>query len=145
MSTPTYLATMAPTATSLTDPTIATVPTAVSPSAPRPEADYPLALNNTWVYESTRYEGFNPQQIMTATQTITETVVEVKSGPSYFAARIDRETSTDVPVIVPQDMESLLRPAESSEYWLVVQDNRIYRQEGEPDLSNLADSVSRFT
>jgi hypothetical protein len=142
VSTPTALPTVAPTAANPASPTEATIPTAESTSVPSPETDYPLTLNNTWVYESTRYEGFNPQQIMTATQIITETVVEVKSDPSYFAARIDRETSDEVPVFVPQDMESLLRPAESSEYWLVVQDNRIYHQEGEPDLSKLADTDS---
>lgn len=136
--TPALPPTAAPTSTEPAIPTEPAAPIAASTSLPSPEAEYPLSMNNTWVYESTRYEGFNAQQIMTATETITETVVEVKNDPSYFAAKIDRETGADIAVSVPQGMESMLRPADSAEYWLVFKDNRLYRQEGSPDLSNLA-------
>jgi hypothetical protein len=142
VSTPTSVSTIAPPAAIVASPTGAASSTIVSTAAPGLETDYPLALNDTWVYESTRYEGFNPQEIITATQIITETVVEVKSEASYFAAKIDRETSADTPVFVPRGLESLLRPPESSAYWLVVQGNRIYRQEGGPDLSNFGGTDS---
>ncbi len=108
----------------------------------RPLADYPLALGDTWVYESTRYEGFNPHDIMTATQIITETVVGIKNDPSFLATKIRQETSADLPISVPKDWEDMLRLASTVEYWLVVQDNRIYRQERNPDPTNLRDPDS---
>jgi hypothetical protein len=127
-------------------PETARMPALVPPqtTAPtlQPAADYPLALNNTWVYESTRYDGFNPRDIMTATQIVTETVIEIKNDPSFVAAKIRQETSADRPVSVPKGWEDMLRPASTVEYWLVVQDNRIYRQERDPDPTNLQDPDS---
>ncbi|MCL5952419.1 MAG: hypothetical protein M1132_11995 [Chloroflexi bacterium] len=118
-------------------------PTRKPPSALDPNFGYPLALGNTWVYASTRYDGFNPSDIMTATQTITETVVEIKNDPSFIAAKIRQETSADVPVSVPKGMEDMLRPASTVEYWLVAQGGRIYRQQKpNPDLMNLQDPDS---
>lgn len=105
-----------------------------------PSSGYPLTLHDTWVYQSTRYEGFNAGAVMTATSTLTETVVEVKTAPEYYAAKIRREISAETPVASPSDLQNqLARPAETSEYWLLVAGNRIYRQEGEPDLTKLND------
>ena len=113
------------------------------PTLPSPEIDFPLALNNTWVFQATRYEGVPITEILTTTLVITETVVEVKSTSSYFVAKIHRDESAEMPVgDVPPSRQGIpLRPATSSEYWLVVSGNRIYRQERNLDLSNLSSTA----
>ncbi len=78
---------------------------------------------------------------MTATLIITETVVDVKSISSYFVAEIHQDQSAEMPVVVPKGMEGILRPATSSEYWLVVNKNRLYRQENKLDLSKLNEAL----
>lgn len=112
------------------------------PTLPTPVNDLPLAVGNTWVFQVTRYEGFNPSEIMTATLVVTETVVEVRSTASYFAAKIHRDESAETPVVVPPSMrDTPPRPAQSSDYWLLVGENRIYRQEKNLDPSNLYDTA----
>ncbi len=114
------------------------IPPAATPTPATPVLDlnagYPLALNNTWVYRSTRYEGFN-SAIMTTTSTITETVVDVKTDPAYVAAKIRQDTSAEIPIAGPSDLQNL-RPASTSQYWLVRADRRLYRQDANLDLSN---------
>lgn len=80
-----------------------------------------FALGNSWVYQAAYYEGNNASDIITTTSIITERVVEIQTGPDYFAARIQQEYSPEI----------------SSEYWHVVMGNRIYRQEGHLDLSTV--------
>ena len=112
------------------------------PTLPSPVNDLPLAVGNTWVFQVTRYEGFNPREIMTATLVITETVVEVKSTESYFVAKIHRDESAETPVVVPPSMRDIPpRPATSSDHWFVVGENRIYLQEKNLDVSNLYDTA----
>jgi len=112
------------------------------PPLPGSETGFPLALDNTWVFQATRYEGFNPSEIMTTTLVITETVVEVKSTSSYLVAKIHRDESAETPVVVPPSMQDIPpRPATSSDYWFVVSGNRIYRQERNLDLSSLYDTA----
>ncbi len=116
------------------------IPPAATPTPATPALDlddgYPLALNNTWVYKSNRYEGFDPSEIMTATSTITETVVDVKTDPAYVAAKIRQDTSAEIPIAGPSNLQNL-RPASTTEYWLVHADHRLYRQDADLDLSNL--------
>jgi hypothetical protein len=113
------------------------------PPLPSSETDFPLALGNTWVFQATRYEGVPITEIITTTLVITETVVEVKSTSSYFIAQIHREESAEMPVgNVPPSWQGVpLRPATSSEYWLVVSGNRVYRQERNLDPSTLYDTA----
>ncbi len=118
-----------------TPPNPSTPPPTASLTIPRP--DYPLAFGNTWVYESTRYEGFNATDIMTATSTITETAVEIQTDPTYFAAKIRQEASPETPIAGLPDLQDLARPASTTEYWLIVTGDRLYRQDKQPDLSNL--------
>jgi hypothetical protein len=102
-------------------PSVAASVTQTTAPTPRPMADYLLALNNTWVYEATYYSGYNASDVVTTTSIITERIVEIQTGPDYSAARIQQEYSPEV----------------SSEYWRVVTGDRVYRQEGDLDLSTL--------
>lgn len=131
-------------ATSTPEP-IATASPTVPPS-PSAEIDFPLALNNTWVFQLTRYEGVPITEIITTTRVVTETVIEVKNISSYLVAKIHREESAEVPVgDVPPSWQGVpLRPATSSDYWLVVSGNRMYRQERELDLSSLSTALLEF-
>ncbi len=115
------------------------VPTSAATEMVTPSV-FPLALNNTWVYQSTRYEAVPITEMITATSTITETVVDIETSASYFAAKIRRDVSAETPVVVPKSRQGeSLRPAESSEYWLVVMGNQLYHQAenlGHPNLDN---------
>lgn len=113
--------------------------TAILPNAQEPaialSQTLPLALGNTWIYQHTRYAGFNPGEVMTATSIITDTVVGLSTIDSYGVATIKREQSEEVPVSA--DIEALeIQPASSSHYWLVMDDTRVYRQESEPDVAH---------
>jgi len=131
-------------ATPTPEPIAAASPTA--PPSPGPEIDFPLALDNTWVFQFTRYEGVPITEIITTTRVVTETVVEVKNISSYLVAKIHREESAEIPVgDVPPSWQGVpLRPATSSEYWLVVSGNRMYRQERNLDLSSLNTALLEF-
>jgi len=128
------------------EPVEVTIAPLTSNPPPGAEVDFPLALNNTWVFQLTRYEGVPITEIITTTLVVTETVVEVKSTSSYFVAKIHREESAEVPVgEVPPSWQGVpLRPATSSDYWLVVSGNRMYRQERNLDLSSLSTALLEF-
>jgi len=83
---------------------------------------------------------------MTTTRVVTETVVEVESISSYLVAKIHREESAEIPVgDVPPSWQGVpLKPATSSDYWLVVSGNRMYRQERNLDLSSLSTALLEF-
>lgn len=128
-------------------PSSATLGSAASPTPPRaanPEIDYPLAFGNTWVFQSTRYQGYPPSQEMTATLVMTETVVDVQNAFPYFVAKIHQDRSAEVPVVVSDSRQSELRPAESGDYWLVLKGNRLYRQENALNLSKLEQALVKF-
>jgi hypothetical protein len=66
----------------------------------------------------------------------------VKNTAPYFVAKIRRDEGAEKAVDVPKSMPgTLLRPATSSDYWLVVSGNRIYRQERILDLTNLSSTA----
>jgi hypothetical protein len=101
--------------------------------------DMPLALGNTWVYQHTRYAGFNPSEVMTATRRITETVVGLSTADAYVIATIRREQSEEV--LVSADVDALkVHPASSHHYWLVMDGTHVYRQESEPDVSRIEET-----
>ncbi len=108
------------------------------PTQPSPANDFPLKPGNSWTYLVGRYLGRNPSEILTSMRTVTETVAEVKTVSSYFVATIRRETSTEFPIYVPPSMQGMSAADETpSEYWLIVDGNRIYRQLQKLDTSNL--------
>ncbi len=92
-------------------------PTPTSVTSVNQAADFPLALGNTWVYQSTDYSGYNVSDIVTTTSTITVTVVDVKTDPSYYAAKIHGDSLDD--------------------YWLVLMGDRLYEQQGNLDPASL--------
>lgn len=137
-------ATASSTATPAPELTAAALP-ADSPS-PSPEIDFPLALDSTYVFQFTQHEGASIGEIMTTTRVVTETVVEVSNTLSYSVAKIHREESAETPVgEVPPGWQGVpLKPATTSDYWLVVSGNRMYRQERNLDLSSLSTALLEF-
>ena len=118
--------------------------TAISPNAEEPAIAFsqtlPLALGNTWVYQHTRYAGFNPSELMTTTRWITETVLDLSTADPYVIATIKREQSAEVPI--PADIETLeLHPASAHHYWLVMDGTHVYRLESVPDVARNLDSL----
>ncbi|MBI4674067.1 MAG: hypothetical protein HY741_20680 [Chloroflexi bacterium] len=149
------LTTISPPSFELTPTTVPTTFVSISPeptstvalptlSLANLKTEFPLTLNNIWLYQATRYEGFNSRDIMTTTQLITETVIDVKTTSSYVAAKIHQETSADLPMFVPKELEKMLRAATSSDYWLVLSGNRLYYQEDKLDLSTLDEALLKF-
>ncbi|MDF1512897.1 MAG: hypothetical protein P1S60_03700 [Anaerolineae bacterium] len=103
-------------------------------------SDLPLSVGNKWVYQHTRYTGFNASEIMTFTCTITETVVNVASLDSLITVKIQREVSAEQ--LVSEDVQAA-KPdltASSQNYWLVIDTNRIYRTDFTPDLPHIQDT-----
>lgn len=142
-ATPTPIPAAARQATPTLEPTATASPTA--PPLPSAQVEFPLALNNTWVFHVTRYEGVPITEILATTLVITETVFEVKNTSSFFIATIHREESAEIGMVVPPSWQGVpLRPATSSDYWLVVSGNRIYRQENKLDLSKLGEALLKF-
>lgn len=122
---PAVLATPTPTSTSLSSNGV-------------PSDYYPLGLGNVWVYQDTRYDALPITEYITATHIITETVVDIHHAPSFFAAKIRRDESGETPLFVaPSRHGEVQRPPASTEYWLVLMGNQLFRQEknvGRPDL-----------
>jgi hypothetical protein len=101
------------------------------------KSNWPPAANTTWVFEGSRYAGFNSTDIMTATCTVTETVVDSEVNDDFLAVRIQRVSSAET-LVSPNN--NALTPSDSivsSEYWLVFTDTRVYRQDGNLDLSTV--------
>lgn len=102
----------------------------------------PLSVGNQWVYRVTRYDGFNPNDIMTATLTITDTIANVETKDGFFVATVESERSAESLVEVRGDypVTDALQPSATETYWLIVDGNRVLRQD---DQLNLADLESR--
>lgn len=118
-------------------------PTSRNPPTPKPKTDFPLASNNTWVFQATRYVGYPSPDVIMATLVITETVVDVQSVSSYFVAKIHQDRSAEMPLVVPASRQGELRAAESDDYWLVLMGNRLYSQD-RLDLSKLEAALVKF-
>jgi hypothetical protein len=94
------------------------------------------------VYRVTRYDGFNPNDIMTATFTMTDTITSIEVKDGFFVATVQSERSAETLVEVRGNypVTDALRPATTETYWLIVDGNRVLRQD---DKLNLADLQSR--
>ncbi len=147
-STPEPTATALPAAPQSPTPEPTATASPPAPPSPGPEITFPLALNDTWVFQVTWHEGVPIDGIVTmitTTWALTETVVNVKSVSSDFVAQIHQEKSVEMPVAVPESMRGIpLRPAASSDEWLVVSGNRLYRQEKKLDLPHLSTALLEF-
>jgi hypothetical protein len=96
-------------------------------------SDFPFERGNTWIYDSSNYEVQATGQL-TATYTITETVVDAHAQGLYWIAQIHHE----------EQLESSSPgwsqpPRTSSDFWYLIKDNQLYRQD---HLLNLDDSGS---
>ena len=90
-----------------------------------------------------RYDGFNLNDIMTATFLMTDTVSSVEVKDAFFIATVQSMQSAEVPIEVRGDypMTDALSAATTKNYWLIVDGNRILRQEDNLDLSDLQSRV----
>ena len=101
--------------------------------------DYPLSVGTKWVYQDTRYDGFNPNLIMTATRMTTHTVVAVigQEPYRYLKVRLEENPETLSAMKGNYPMTDTLRPARISEYVLPVEtihmQQRIYFRQGQLD------------
>jgi hypothetical protein len=105
--------------------------------------ELPLSVGNHWVYRVTRYDGANPNDIMTATLTMTDTITgaEIKDGFFIAAVQSERSAETLVQVRGNHPMTDALQPATTETYWLIVDGNRVLRQDDELDLTGLQSRV----
>jgi hypothetical protein len=105
--------------------------------------EFPLQVGNSWVYQVTRSEGFNPNDIMTATFTTTDTVTDIEIKNGFFVATFQSEHTAETLVEVHGTYPTAdsLKPATTVSYWLIVDGNRILRQDDNLNLSDLQSQV----
>jgi hypothetical protein len=109
----------------------------------RYDEELPLSVGNYWVYRVTRYEGFNPNDIMTTTFTMTDTITGVEIKDGFFVATVQSERSAETLVEVRGNypVADGLWPVTTETYWLIVDDNRVLRQDDRLNLSDLQSRV----
>jgi hypothetical protein len=102
--------------------------------------ELPLSVGNYWAYQVTRYDGFNPNDIMTATFSMTDTITSIEIKDGFFVATVQSERSAEIPIEVRGNypVTDAVQPATTVNYWLVVDSNRVIRQ----DRLNLTDFPS---
>ena len=105
--------------------------------------ELPLSIGNSWVYRVTRFDGFNSNDIMTATYTQTDSVARVESKNGFYVATIQSEHTGETLVDVQGDYPAVgsLQPAITQTYWLIVDGDRVLRQDGQLNLSDLQSHV----
>jgi hypothetical protein len=101
--------------------------------------DMPLNVGNYWVFRATRYDGFNPNDMMTATLTMTDSIasVETKDGLLIATVQSERSAETLAKVRGTYPVTGSLQPATTETYWMIVDGNRVLRQDDKLDLSDL--------
>ncbi len=105
--------------------------------------ELPLSVGNSWVYRVTRYDGFNPNDIMTATFTMTDTITNVEIKDGFFVATVqsDHTAETLVEVQGNYPVTDSLQPAITETYWLIADGNRVLQQDDKLNLSDLQSQV----
>ena len=101
--------------------------------------ELPLNVGNSWVYRVTRYDGFNPNDMMTATFTMTDTITDVEIKDGFLVATIQSERTAESLVKVQGNypVAESLQPASTVTYWLIVDGNRVLRQDNNLNISDL--------
>ncbi len=104
----------------------------------------PLDIGNSWTYQVTRYDSFNTNDIMTATSTLKDTVLQFENSKNFWVATIESVQSAEVLLDVRGNSPTTnrLMPAQTEDYWLIVDDNRIIRQEQSLNLDDLQNQTS---
>ncbi len=102
--------------------------------------ELPLTTGNYWAYRVTRYDGFNPNDIMTATFIMTDTITNVEIKDGFFVATVQSEQSKEIPIEVRGNypVSDTVRPATTTNYWLIVDGNRVIRQNDKLNLSDFS-------
>ena len=109
--------------------------TAASTPIRQPESPglsgFPLERGNTWIYDSANYE-VQASGRLTATYTITETVVDAHAQGLYWIAQIHHE----------EQLESSSPgwsqpPRTSSDFWYLLKDNHLYRQDNPLNVNDI--------
>lgn len=105
--------------------------------------ELPLSVGNSWVYRVTRYDGFNPNDIVTATFTMTDTITSLEIKAGFFVATVQSEHTAETLVDVRGNypVTDSLQPAATETYWLIVDGSRVLRQDDKLNLSDLQSRV----
>lgn len=105
--------------------------------------ELPLSVGSFWTYKVTRYDGFNSYDIMTVTSTMTDSVTQFEINGDYFIAKVQSVQSAEVLVDIRGNYPATdsLQPATTKTYWLIVDGNRILRQDNKLNLSDLQSQV----
>ncbi|HQE94066.1 MAG TPA: hypothetical protein PLH19_15705 [Anaerolineae bacterium] len=99
------------------------------------EVDFPLAVENTWVYSGTFYQGFNQSGVLTATYIVTETVVdilhsELRPYPVFQIARYEElKSCPEEWREIPENWCDRLASQEPDYYWYAIDGQTIYQQQ----------------
>ena len=112
------------------------LPLTRTPAPPAALTDFPLDLNNTWVYSFTYCERSGKNDtVISSTHVVTDKVIDTRSTSSYFAAEVER-TIEWVSGVSTEEFENASAKPTSRHYWYVyvVEDNAVYRLHS-PDFS----------
>jgi len=105
--------------------------------------EMPLRVGNSWTYKVTRYEGFNSDDMMTVSSTMTDSVSHFETNGDFLVATIQSVRSAEVLVdlLGNYPVTNSLQPATTKIYWLIVDGNRVLRQDDKLNLSDLQSRV----
>ncbi len=103
----------------------------------------PLDVGTSWKYTVTRHDGYNSDDYMTASSTITDTVIRMDLDQDYWVATIQSVQSVEklVKIHGTYPVNNILQPASIKNYWLIVDGNRVLRKEKNLNLSDLQTQV----
>lgn len=105
-----------------------------------PLTEFPLTIGTTWVYSYTPYDPLpsDPTQTMTATYIMTETVINLRSMPPYWAAQVERVQEV---ISQPAGWGQVISN-QPERFWYVISGTLIFEQWEEPNSMNFPDFSS---
>jgi hypothetical protein len=105
--------------------------------------ELPLRVGNSWTYKVTRYEGFNSDDMMTVSSTMTDSVSHFETNGDFLVATIQSVRSAEVLVdlLGNYPVTNSLQPTSTVTYWLIVDGNRVLRQDDKLNLSDIQSQV----
>lgn len=103
---------------------------------------FPLHVGTSWQYAVTRFDGFNAIDTITASSTITDTVLQFELNQGYWIATIQSEQSVESLVETHGNYptQDVLQGESKKTYWLIVEGQRIWKQETSLNLGDLQNS-----
>jgi len=148
--TPTLSPTRIPLPPATSSPTALPVkaPTQGTPSLSSPLSNFPLNLGNSWVYSSTHYDAYETERI-TATYTITETVVDTQIDNAYYIVQMLRDNTVVTSSVNLAELEQtdlyLDGTGGTETYWYIINGTDIYLQQNELNLETVESSWLEYT